>query len=204
MDGAPTDRNDDRRLAGGACVLLSGAFLAGTMLAASVAPAYDFHAAAISDLGVIDETAFLFNGLLIVIGAANIVGGVALARWLGQRWLALPYVIVGLGAIGAGLFPLDTGGWHSIFALLAFVAINVQVVATSALLVGAMRWLGLLAGGIGLAYVVIMIIGDAGSPGVFGPIGHGGSERMIAYPAMLWLLALGGHLLAEPTPARRH
>jgi len=31
---------------------------------------------------------------------------------------------------------------------------------------------------------------------VFGPIGHGGTERMIAYPAMLWLLAFGGYLMA--------
>jgi hypothetical protein len=44
----------------------------------------------------------------------------------------------------------------------------------------------------------LMVIGDAGDPAVFGPIGHGGSERMIAYPAMLWLLAFGGYLLARP------
>jgi hypothetical protein len=35
---------------------------------------------------------------------------------------------------------------------------------------------------------------------VFGPPGHGGTERMIAYPAMLWLLAFGGYLMAQPQP----
>lgn len=28
-------------------------------------------------------------------------------------------------------------------------------------------------------------------------IGHGGTERMIVYPAMVWLLALGGYLMAD-------
>jgi hypothetical protein len=33
-------------------------------------------------------------------------------------------------------------------------------------------------------------------PAVFGPIGHGGMERMIVYPAMLWMMAVGGYLMA--------
>jgi hypothetical protein len=41
-----------------------------------------------------------------------------------------------------------------------------------------------------------MVIGDSGNPTVFGPIGHGGAERMIVYPAMIWLIAFGGYLLA--------
>ncbi|MEO8246020.1 MAG: hypothetical protein ABI622_02765, partial [Chloroflexota bacterium] len=49
---------------------------------------------------------------------------------------------------------------------------------------------------LGLAYVVVMLIGDAGNPAIFGAIGHGGSERMIVYPAMLWAVAVGGYLLA--------
>jgi hypothetical protein len=48
-----------------------------------------------------------------------------------------------------------------------------------------------------------MLIGDGGNPAVFGAIGHGGSERMIAYPAMLWLLVFGGYLIASPEPRHR-
>lgn len=44
-----------------------------------------------------------------------------------------------------------------------------------------------------------MVIGDAGNTAVFGPIGHGGAERMIVYPAMLWMMAFGGYLMADPT-----
>jgi hypothetical protein len=34
---------------------------------------------------------------------------------------------------------------------------------------------------------------------VFGAIGHGGTERMIAYPALLWMMAFGGYLMALKT-----
>lgn len=41
-----------------------------------------------------------------------------------------------------------------------------------------------------------MVIGDSGLPADFGPIGHGGAERMIVYPAMLWMLTFGGYVMA--------
>jgi hypothetical protein len=59
-----------------------------------------------------------------------------------------------------------------------------------------MRWVSLVAGLVGLAFVGLMIVGDSGNPGAFGPIGHGGAERMIVYPAMLWMMAFGGYLMA--------
>ena len=59
-----------------------------------------------------------------------------------------------------------------------------------------MRPLSVLAGAVGLVFVVLMIIGDGGNSAAFGAIGHGGTERMIVYPVMLWMLALGGYLIA--------
>jgi hypothetical protein len=50
-----------------------------------------------------------------------------------------------------------------------------------------------------------MIIGDGGNAAAFGPIGHGGTERMIVYPVMIWMVALGGWLMAgrDGTEVRR-
>lgn len=178
-------------------VLLGASFLTATMLAASIAPGYDFNAAAISDLGVIGETAVLFNALLVAVGALNIGAGILLYRVHRRTWILAIYVLAGIGAAGAGLVPLDTSELHSLFALFGFVFFNAEALATAAVLRGPMRALSLVAGLIGLIYVVVMIIGDAGNPAVFGAIGHGGSERMIVYPTMLWTLAVGGYLLAR-------
>ena len=187
----------DLRLPGFLFFLLSGGFMTVIMLGASLAPGYDYHVAAISDLGRIPETALLFNLTLMAVGALNLAGGYAFYRWHGRAWLLAIYAVAGLGAFGAGAIPLGTSDLHSLFALGAFVFFNIEAVATGFLLAGPMRPLSWLAGIVGLAYVVIMVIGDAGNPAVFGAIGHGGAERLIVYPVMLWMLALGGHLMAD-------
>ena len=185
------------RLPGVVFFLTGAVFLTGIMVAASIAPSYDYHGGAISDLGVIDETALLFNLLLIGVGLLNIAGGYLFYRLHRRPWLFAAFVVGGIGAIGAGLMPLDTGAPHSLFALTGFVFFNVEALATASVLAGPMKLISAAAGIVGLVYVAIMVVGDGGNAAVFGPIGHGGTERMIVYPAMLWLLALGGHLMAR-------
>lgn len=189
----------DLRVPGVLLIALGAAFLIVTMLAASMAPAYDFHGGKISDLGVIPETALLFNSLMVAVGVLNLAGGWLLYRAARRWWLLAPFVLAGVGAAGVGLFPLDTGTPHSLFALLAFVCFNVEALATAAIVRGPMRWTSVIAGLVGLAFVGVMIVGDGGNAAAFGAIGHGGAERMIAYPVMAWLLAIGGFLVAGPS-----
>ena len=181
-------------------VILGAAFLTVTMLAASIAPEYDFNGGAISDLGVIDETALLFNVLLVVTGLLNAVGGYLLFTWHRRAWLLVVYLVGSAGAIGAGLLPLDTGGLHSMFALLGFLFFNIEALGTASIVRGPMKWISLAAGAAGLVFVAVMVVGDGGNPQIFGAIGHGGAERMIVYPVMLWLLAIGGYLIARDEP----
>jgi hypothetical membrane protein len=201
LAGKPRDTSaatavDGVRLAGLLLLILGAGFLTVTMLGASMAPNYDYAGGAISDLGVIRETAVLFNATLTMVGLLNIVGGYLLYRWHGRAWILSIFVLGGLGALGAGVFPLSSGGLHSLFALLAFVFFNVEAIAVAAVIAGPMRIVSILAGVVGLLFVVVMVIGDAGNPAIFGPIGHGGAERMIAFPAMLWAVAFGGYLMA--------
>ena len=190
----------DLPLAGLSLVALAALFLTVLMVGASIAPGYDVAGGAISDLGVIAETRLLFNASLLIVGLLNVVAGILLYRRHARAWILVLFAIAGIGAMGAGLVPLDGGGLHGLFALAAFVAINLEACAMATAVTGPMRAISLVAGVIGLAFVVLMIIGDAGSPSVFGPIGHGGAERMIVYPAMLWALAFGGYLMAAPAP----
>ena len=194
-----------RRVAGLVLFLLAAQFMCVIMLAASIAPAYDFNGAAISDLGVIGSTALLFNASLVAVGVLNILGGYLYYRSHRRGWVLVLFVLAGIGALGVGMFPLDRGGLHNLFALVAFLSVNLEAIGVGALLRGAMRLISVLAGALGLVFVVLMVIGDGGNTAAFGPIGHGGTERMIIYPAMLWMLALGGHLMApreDPTQGR--
>jgi hypothetical membrane protein len=191
--------SDARRASGFLLFLLAAEFMTAIMLAASMAPAYDIHGGAISDLGVVKETALLFNASLVFIGALNILGGYLFYRSHGRAWILGVFLLAGLGAIGAGLFPLYTSDAHSLFALLAFVFFNVEAIACAVVVTGPMRVISAVAGVVGLGFVVLMVIGDAGNPAVFGAMGHGGAERMIVFPVMIWLLAFGGYLLGTPT-----
>ncbi|HEU0244026.1 MAG TPA: DUF998 domain-containing protein [Candidatus Limnocylindrales bacterium] len=184
------------RSAGVLLFALAAQFMTVIMLGASMAPGYDVAGGAISDLGVFDETAMLFNVSLVLVGVLNIAGGWLFARAHGRGAVLALFVVAGVGAMGAGLFPLDSGGPHGLFALVAFLAFNLEALAVAAVVSGPMRVLSLLAGVTGLVFTGLMVIGDGGNAAAFGPIGHGGTERMIVYPAMLWMLALGGALMA--------
>ena len=191
---------DDRTVAGLLLFVLGAGFMTAIMLAAALVPGYDFRGGAISDLGVFSESALLFNGGLLVVAILNLAGGYLLYRRHGKRWLLAIYALASVGAVGTGLFPLDTGDAHSLFALLAFLFFNLEAIGTATLLRGAMRAISVLAGVLGIVFLVLMAVGDAGNAAAFGPIGHGGTERMIVYPVMLWLVAFGGYLLGS-TPA---
>ena len=186
---------EPRTVAGVLFFALAAQFMTVIMLAAAMVPGYDFRGGAISDLGVFAETALLFNSSLVLVGVLNLLGGYAFYRTHGKRWLLSLFALAGIGAIAAGLFPLDVGGLHTLGALLAFVFFNAQAVGTATAVTGFIRTLAVLAGTLGLVFVGLMIIGDAGTVTAFGPIGHGGTERMIIYPVMLWLVAFGGYLL---------
>ena len=187
----------DPRLPGTLMFVQAAQFMTVIMLAASMAPAYDFGWGAISDLGVIRETATLFNVSLVLTGLLNLVVGSLLNAERPSRLLLAVYVAAGAGAIGAGLVPLDSGDAHGLFALAAFLFFNIQALVASRLVTGPMAAISILAGVVGLLFVVVMVVGDGGNASVFGPIGHGGAERMIVYPVMLWLLAFGGYLMGR-------
>ena len=198
--GARSDagvRRDARKLAGGLLFVVGAQFMTAIMLAASMAPGYDLSGGAISDLGVIEETALLFNASLVATGLLTLAAGYVLYRYHRRPVVFAVFGAAGLGALGAGLVPLDRGDLHGLFALVAFLFFNLLPLAALGMVHGPMRAVSILAGVMGLAFVALMVVGDAGNPGVFGPIGHGGAERMIVYPAMLWLMAFGGYLMGQ-------
>lgn len=184
------------RIAGTLFFLLAAQFMVIIMLGAAMVPGYDFGASAISDLGVAPETALLFNGSLVVVGLLTIAGGVVFFRSHEAAWLLALYLMAGIGAILAGVFTLESAtGLHSLGALLAFVFFNLVAIGSATRVRGTMGIISVALGILGLAFVVVMAIGDGGNTAVFGPFGHGGVERMIVYPPMLWFLAFGGYLM---------
>lgn len=178
--------------------LAAGQFLIALMLAESIAPGYSMHDNAISDLGTIAETELLFNASLFLIGLLNLTAGYVLYRSVGDRKIFLVFALGGIGAMGAGLIPLDNPtGVHGLFALFAFVFLNIQAMVAGRLARSPLDKISIALGVLGIIFVPIMIMVDSGSLDVTGSIGHGGVERMIAFPCLIWMLVFGGYLIGS-------
>jgi hypothetical membrane protein len=194
--------DSSRTIAGLLLFLLPVQFMTALMAGAAIAPGYSISQNAISDLGVIGATAWLFNASLFIAGLLNIVGGYFLYRSYGRGWIPAVFTLAGIGAIGAAVFTLEIPGIHGLFALLAFVFFNIQAISGATLVRGPLKAISVIAGAIGLVFLVTHAASDFGIVNLYGPIGHGGSERMIVYPALFWLMAFGGYLMAPSAKKR--
>lgn len=171
------------------------------MIAGAMAPGYSQGANAISDLGVIPQTATLFNASVIAMGILTATGGFLLAPRLRRRWVVALFALAGAGAIGVGLAPVEISPrTHEWLALAAFLGFTLLPAACARSLVGWMRPISIVATVLGTGYLAVIIFGTRVDGSVFGDIGLGGAERMVIYPALLWMLALGGYLMRNGDP----
>lgn len=185
--------------AGYLLALAAGQFLILLMLGESIAPGYSMHENAISDLGTIAETELMFNTSLFVLGLLNFVSGFVLYKVLDDKKLLIVFALGGIGAMGAGLIPLDSPiGVHGLFALFAFVFINLEAAVAGRLAKSPLDKISIGMAILGLIFVLLMIMVDSGSLDVSNSIGHGGVERMIAFPCLIWMILFGGYLVASP------
>ncbi len=123
----------------------------------------------------------------------NLIAGYVLYKSIGDRKVLVVFALGGIGAMGAGLIPLDNPiGIHGLFALFAFVFLNVEAMVAGRLAKFPLNRISLLLGILGIIFVPVMIMVDSGSLDVTGSIGHGGVERMIAFPCLIWMLVFGG------------
>lgn len=189
-------RFNNMMLAGILFFLSSALFTISLMICESVAPGYSMNTDSISDLGTIGPSNLLFNSSIFVVGLLNIAGGYLYYQTHRKRSVLAMFILAGIGAVGVGIFTLDSPtGLHGLFALTAFLFFNLQVILVVPLISGPLRPISIVLGSLGLVYIVIMFVSDSNIIDLFGPIGHGGTERMIVYPAIIWLMTFGGYLM---------
>jgi hypothetical membrane protein len=95
--------------------------------------------------------------------------------------------------MGVGIFPGYTGGTHVLFAMTAFIFGSLAVISSFTILRDSLlKYILIVLGAIGFIDILLVIILQNTSP--FMALGEGGAERLIAYPVILGLIALGGYL----------
>jgi hypothetical membrane protein len=163
-------------------------------------PAYDIHDDALSLLGSLGApTAWYWNGALLLLGAFWLAGILlALRGRAGRTWLAMnatPPLLVFV----VGLFPLGSiATLHNVGAYGGFLAGGVVMLADARILRGPIRYASALLGAFTLGCLAVftfLAIPDL--------VGYGGGERLVAYPILIWLMSVGGYLMAGGVLAGR-
>lgn len=182
-------RYDDRTLAGVLFLFGSVEFILAMLVGEASLPTYSVSTNAISDLGV-GPTAPLFNGSVILLGLLVLGGAYFYHRTHRKLWITVPFLAAGIGPIGVGLFPENTGAPHAVFAFVSFAFGGLVALLIATQVAPPFRYASLLLGVTGLAALVLFAAGQ------FAGLGFGGMERMIVYPVLLWEAAFGGYLMS--------
>lgn len=172
-------------------------------LAETQFPDYNTSKNTISDLAgtvpPVEPSATIFNFSVILAGILAIISVILILKSGGCRLFSTSLILMALGSIGVGLFPSYTGFPHVFFAGIAFffgslallfsyrLGLNIPMVIVSMIL-------GFMALAINFSFVFM-------GYGLYNPLvailGLGGTERLLLYPEMLYLIALGGYLASR-------
>jgi hypothetical membrane protein len=199
--GRVRSRATDLRLGGGLLLVAGATIFMGIITAEALYPGtFSTGANEISDLGgtrppnsvILQPSATIFNVAMIVIGVLVMSGSWFIERAFARRSVTLPIAVLGVGALGVGLFPGNTGNPHAIFAMVTFISGGIAALSAARVTSAPFRYISVLLGAASLATLgSYMLLGDVSPIAV---LGIGGVERWIVYPVVLWITAFGGYL----------
>lgn len=192
--------NNYYKIAGIILLLGSLQFLLAVNIAEALFPGYNIGKNTISYLGgsipPVEPSATIFNISLVFLGIFGLAAVYLILKSGGCRLFSSCLAISATGAMGLGVFPAYTGSIHIILALITFffgslavifsyrLGLNIPMVALS-IIMGLMSLLILLS---------LLILGSGITNPLVVYLGIGGSERLILYPSLFYLIALGGYL----------
>ncbi len=176
-------------------------FLLSINLAEALFPGYSVSNYTLSHLGgsipIVEPSAIIFNLSVILLGILNLIAVYLVLKSGGCRLFSSCLAISAAAAIGVGLFPAYTGVVHNSFAILTFFFGSLAVIFSYRLGINIpMVIISMILGLISLLTLLyIIILGSGNSLVVY--LGAGGAERVIAYPTLLYIIALGGYLTSR-------
>ena len=187
----------DRKLSGLLAFIGGVECLIGISVAEELYPRYSVSENYISDLGatcrasctIVQPASIVFNSSVALLGGLVIAASYFIYRSTRTKILTSFLFLAGVGAVGVGFFPETTGVVHAIVSLIVFLFGGLSAIASYRIQEVPMNYLSILLGGITLVALLLFLTGNYSS------LGQGGMERMIAYPALLWLVGFGAHLM---------
>lgn len=156
-------------------------------------PGYSVSRDYISSLGV-GSNAVLFNAAVVFLGVILVISGIILLK-SGKIELWVPAMIMsGCGAIGVGFFPMGSPySLHIVFSAIVFGFGGISALLFALIKETPLRFLSLASAIFSLSALGLYATEN------YLQLGAGGMERMIAYPEILWMMAVSGFLMNKRT-----
>jgi hypothetical membrane protein len=168
----------------------------------SLFPGYSIASNSLSDIGgmlpLIQPAATLFNVVNIILGILVIFSAYLIIKSGGCRLFSSCLAIFGFCIAALGVFPEYTHSIHAIFALIAFFSGGFALIFSYRLGINIpMTIIGIILGLIAIITIITPFIFGIGPNNPLDILGKGGAERLVIYPIILYLIALGGYLSAR-------
>jgi hypothetical membrane protein len=185
-------------------ILLIGClqFLLVVNLAETQYPGYNTVINTLGDLGgtaAVAPWAAIYNISTILMGILFLVAVYLILKSGGCRLFSSCLAIFALCVVGKAIFPASTGGIHMLFALLAFIFGSLAVLFSYRLGLNIpMIIVSMVMGLISLLTIVSQLfLGFGTTNPLVAYLGVGGIERLVIYPVLLYITALGGYLTSR-------
>ncbi len=165
----------------------------------SLFPGYSIANNSLSDIGgllpLVQPAATIFNGINIILGVLILTSAYLIIKSGGCRLFSSCLAIFGFCIAALGIFPEYTNGIHLTFAIISSFAGSFALIFSYRLGINIpMTIIGIILGLIALITIISPFIFGIGPNNPLDIFGKGGAERLIIYPIIMYLTALGGYL----------
>ena len=147
----------------------------------------------------LEQSATIFSSIVFSIGLTAAVSAYFIHKALGGRIAPALLFVTGIAAMGVGIFPGSAGMAHGFFAMTTFYSGGLAAIASYRILKEnkAMQYLSVALGSVAILILMSLVIFGGSNNPFISALGVGGAERLVAYPVVLWLIALGGYLISS-------
>jgi hypothetical membrane protein len=169
-------------------------------IAEALYPGYDVSANYIRDLGI-GPSSIVFNSSVFLLGTYFLRH---VSNFKTENTLL---ILMAIGAMGVGVFTKDFTVAHGAVSSMAFFFAGLSAIASFKVLKKPLSLISIILGSMTLVALGLFSSGVITSGSLTSNIaydssfylglGPGGMERMIVYPALMWLAGFGGHLLMK-------
>jgi hypothetical membrane protein len=182
-------------------------FALGLVVAEALYPGYSVSGNYISDLGI-GPSSMIFNSSIFLLGLLSIIGSYFLSRDTNSKSLSVLFAVMSIGAMGAGIFTKSLTVIHGAVSSMAFLFAGLSAIASFKVLKRPLSVISVILGVIVLGASALFATGllasgsftqiEAQDSVFFLGLGPGGMERMIVYPALIWITGFSGYIIALP------